>query len=166
MLWFWNGTITEDLIDRQLADMRREGIGEAVIFPDATTTLKPAFFSEGWFAIVDHALREAQRTGMKIWLYNDRNFPSGRAAGYVVNGGTVGDRTYEPHPELRAQSVGHSEVTASGPGSFDVRDRFPGLIPSALSVSDGRLTVDGGYSRCSTAAASGPTTRTRSTRGR
>ena len=82
---------------------------------------------------------------MKIWLFNDRNFPSGRAAGYVVNGGTVGDRTYEPHPELRAQSVAHSELAASGPGSFDVRDRSPGLIPSALSVSDGRLTVDGGY---------------------
>ena len=145
MLWFWNGTITEDLIDRQLADMREEGIEEAVVFPDATTTLKPAFFSEGWFAMVDHALREAQRTGMKIWLYNDRRFPSGYAAGIVANGGKVGDRVYEPHPELRAESVAPSTLTASGPGPFDVRGRFPGLIPSALSVAGGRLAVDGGY---------------------
>lgn len=145
ILWFWNGTITESLVDRQLADMRSEGIREAVIFPDATSSLNPTFFSEGWFAMVGHTLREAQRTGMKVWLYNDRSFPSGRAAGYVVNGGTVGDRVYEPRPELRAQSIARSELEASGPGSFDVRGRFPGLIPSALSVSDGRLKVDGGY---------------------
>ncbi|WP_161557849.1 glycosylhydrolase-like jelly roll fold domain-containing protein [Micromonospora sicca] len=145
MLWFWNGTITEDLVDRQLADMRSEGLSEVVIFPDATSSLNPAFFTEGWFAMVGHALREAQRTGMKVWLYNDRSFPSGRAAGYVVNGGTIGDRVYEPHPELRAQSIARSELEASGPRSFDVRGRFPGLIPAALSVSDGRLKVDGGY---------------------
>ena len=59
MLWFWNGTITEQLVDTQLAEMRDEGIEEAVIFPDATTTLRPVFFSEEWFAMVDHALREA-----------------------------------------------------------------------------------------------------------
>jgi hypothetical protein len=145
MLWFWNGTITEDLVDRQLTDMRNEGINEVVIFPDATSSLSPAFFSEGWFAVVEHALREAQRTDMKVWLYNDRNFPSGRAAGWVVNGGTIGDRVYEPHPELRPQSVARSDLDASGPGSFDVRGRFPGLIPTALSVSAGRLKVDGGY---------------------
>jgi hypothetical protein len=144
MLWFWNGTITEDLIDRQLADMRAEGIRETVIFPDTTASLQPAFFSEGWFQIIDHALREAQRTGMKVWLFNDRDFPSGRAAGIVVNGGTVGDRTYTPHPELRPQSVARSRQTATGPAEFDLRGRFPGLIPPQVSVADGRLTVDGG----------------------
>jgi hypothetical protein len=51
---------------RQLANMPREGISEALIFPDATATVKPAFFSEGWFVIVGHALREAKRTGMRI----------------------------------------------------------------------------------------------------
>jgi hypothetical protein len=144
ILWFWNGTITEQLIDQQLADMRAEGIRETVIFPDATATLQPQFFSEGWFAMVDHALREAQRTGMKVWLFNDRAFPSGRAAGYVVDGGTVGDRVYAPHPELRPQSIARSRQTASGPGSFDLRGRFPGLIPPQLSVADGQLAVDGG----------------------
>jgi hypothetical protein len=144
MLWFWNGTITADLIDRQLADMRAEGIRETVIFPDTTAQLQPAFFSEGWFAMIDHALREAQRTGMKVWLFNDRDFPSGRAAGYVVNGGTVGDRVYAPHPELRPQSVAPSRLTTSGPGSFDLRERFLGLLPPQLSVAEGRLAVDGG----------------------
>ena len=144
MLWFWNGTITEDLIDRQLADMRAEGIRETVIFPDTTAKLQPAFFSEGWFAIVDHALREAQRTGMKVWLFNDREFPSGRAAGIVANGGTIGDRVYTPHPELRPQSIARSRQSTSGPGSFDLRERFPGLIPAQLSVADGRLAVEGG----------------------
>jgi N-acetylglutamate synthase-like GNAT family acetyltransferase len=145
MLWFWNGTITEQLVDTQLAEMRDEGIEEAVIFPDATTTLRPVFFSEEWFAMVDHALREAKRTGMKIWLFNDRQFPSGLANGIVANGGKVGDREYAPHPELRAQSVARSEVAVGGPGPVDIRGRFPGLTPSSLTVSDGRMAVDGGY---------------------
>ena len=31
VLWFWNGTVTNDLIDRQLADLRQRGVHNAVI---------------------------------------------------------------------------------------------------------------------------------------
>ncbi|HYU04643.1 MAG TPA: glycosyl hydrolase, partial [Jatrophihabitantaceae bacterium] len=71
VLWFWNGTVTNDLIDRQLADLRQRGVHNAVIFPFQTSALKPAFLSDGWFDVVGHALDEAKRTGMRVWLFND-----------------------------------------------------------------------------------------------
>src|SRR5918992_3613211 len=117
MLWYWNGRVTPGLVDRQLAEMRAKGIREAVLFPFDTPALQPAVFTEGWFDIVEHVLREARRTGMKIWLFNDSFFPSGRGAGLVVNGGRVGDRVYEPHPELRIKGLTRIGRTVSGPAA-------------------------------------------------
>jgi hypothetical protein len=71
VLWFWNGTVTNELIDRQLADLRQRGVHNAVIFPFQTSALKPAFLSDGWFDVVGHALAEAKATGMRVWLFND-----------------------------------------------------------------------------------------------
>jgi hypothetical protein len=137
ILWYWNGTVTPELVDRQMAEMRAKGIDEAVLFPFATPALRPAVFSEGWFAIVEHTLREAQRTGMKLWLFNDDYYPSGRGAGLVVNGGTVGGRVLEPHPELRTHGLTRTSRVVTGPA--DVRLRAQ---PSGLAVVDGRLVVD------------------------
>ncbi|MCW2865088.1 MAG: glycoside hydrolase [Actinoallomurus sp.] len=135
VLWFWNGTVTNDLIDRQLADLRQRGVHNAVIFPFQTSALKPAFLSDGWFDVVGHALAEAKATGMRVWLFNDDYFPSGRAASLVVNGGTVGGRTYEPHPDLTAQTLSRHQRTVTGPATVS-------LVPSGLDVADGRLIVD------------------------
>lgn len=135
VLWFWNGTVTNDLIDRQLADLRQRGVHNAVIFPFQTSALKPAFLSEGWFDVVGHALATAKATGMRVWLFNDDYFPSGRAAGLVVNGGTVGGRTYEPHPELTARTLSRRQRTVTGPATVS-------LAQSGLDVEGGRLIVD------------------------
>ena len=57
MLWFWNGPMTPERVDRQLADMRSEGITEAIIFPRGDDpALQPAFFSEAWFDLIGHTL--------------------------------------------------------------------------------------------------------------
>ncbi|WP_433370739.1 glycosylhydrolase-like jelly roll fold domain-containing protein [Streptosporangium sp. CA-115845] len=138
VLWFWNGTVTPALVDRQLGELRAQGVYEAIVFPFDTTALKPTFFSEEWFAIVEHTLREAQRTGMHLWLFNDDFFPSGRGGGLVVNGGKVGDRTYEPHPELRPKGLSRTTRTVTGPAQVDFAANTTGL-----DVSGGRLVADG-----------------------
>ena len=103
--WYWTGTVTPEVVDTQMAELRDKGIYEAVLFPYGGAGMKPAYFTEAWFDIVEHVLREAQRTGMRIWLFNDSNFPSGKAGGIIANGGTVGDTTYEPSPELRLKAL-------------------------------------------------------------
>ncbi|HEY7048510.1 MAG TPA: glycosyl hydrolase [Jatrophihabitantaceae bacterium] len=135
VLWFWNGTVTDELIDKQLTDLRARGVYNAIIFPFQTSALQPAFLSDGWFDVVGHALDEAKRTGMRMWLFNDDYFPSGRAADVVVNGGTVGGRVYAAHPELAAQSLARQQRTVTGPATVS-------LVPSGLDVQNGRLIVD------------------------
>ncbi|WP_329457305.1 glycosyl hydrolase [Streptomyces sp. NBC_01497] len=135
ILWFWNGTVTPALVESALADMRDKGVSEVLVFPFDTTALKPAFFTEAWFDIVEHTLREADRHGMRLWLFNDDFFPSGRAGGFVVNGGTVGSTTYRPRPDLRTKCVRRSTVDVAGGTSVALSGR-------ALGVVDGRLIVD------------------------
>ncbi|WP_306211240.1 glycosylhydrolase-like jelly roll fold domain-containing protein [Actinoplanes sp. RD1] len=134
--WYWNNTITTAITDRQMAEMRAKGIHEAVLFPYGGDAMQPAFFTEAWFSLVEHVLREAQRTGMKIWLFNDNNFPSGRAAGYVVNGGTVGTRTFPARPELRLKALLRSTRVVDGPATLTL------ARTSGLSVDSGKLVVD------------------------
>jgi hypothetical protein len=135
VLWFWNGTVTPDLVNAQLADMRDKGVTEVLLFPFDTAALRPLFFSEEWFAIVEHALREALRLGMHVWLFNDDFFPSGRGGGFVVNGGRVGDRVYPARPDLRPRGIVRTTTVATG-GSVIV------LAGRGLTVLDGRLVVD------------------------
>lgn len=135
VLWFWNGTVTTDLVTTQLADLRAKGVHEVLVFPFDTAALRPLFFSEDWFTLIEFTLREAQRHGMHIWLFNDDFFPSGRGGGFVVNGGTVGDRVYEPRPDLNIKGVGHETMTVAGGSPVTLASR-------GLSISDGRLVVD------------------------
>ncbi|MGO4429513.1 twin-arginine translocation signal domain-containing protein, partial [Streptomyces sp. MCAF7] len=86
--WYWNGPVTHELIDRQLAELRDKGMYEVVVFPFDNAEMSPVFFSEDWFDVVGHVLAVAERTGMRVWVFNDNHFPSGRAAGLIVNGGT------------------------------------------------------------------------------
>ncbi|MET4920895.1 glycosyl hydrolase [Streptomyces sp. PSRA5] len=135
VLWFWNGTVTPALVDATLADMRDKGVTEVLVFPFDTPALRPVFFTEAWFDIIEHTLREADRHHMRLWLFNDDFFPSGRAGGFVVNGGTVGGRTYEPRPDLRARNLGRGTVDADGGDAVT-------LTAHALTVAGGRLGVD------------------------
>ncbi|MEV6639033.1 glycosyl hydrolase [Amycolatopsis sp. NPDC051371] len=134
--WYWNNTITSDITDRQMAEMRAKGIFEAVIFPLGGDSMQPVFLSEDWFTLVGHVLREAQRTGMKMWLFNDNNFPSGRGANYVVNGGTLGDRTITARPDLRLKGLLRSTRIVTGPSTLKLAET------SGLSVDTGKLVVD------------------------
>lgn len=134
--WYWTGDVTPDVVDAQMAEMRDKGVYEAVLFPYGGDKMQPAFFTEAWFDIVEHVLREAQRTGMRIWLFNDSNFPSGKAGGIIANGGKVGDKTYEPSPELRLKALQRSTRVVEGPATIDPAES------SGLGVEGGRLVVD------------------------
>ncbi|AUH39896.1 glycoside hydrolase [Streptomyces sp. CMB-StM0423] len=135
VLWFWNGTLTRELVDEGLVDMRAKGVTEVLVFPFDTAALRPEFFTEEWFDLIGHTLREAGRHDMAVWLFNDDFFPSGRAGGFAVHGGTVGDRTYPPRPDLRAKCVLRSTFEVAGGSTVELMGR-------GLSVSDGRLLVD------------------------
>ncbi|GIE95490.1 glycosylhydrolase-like jelly roll fold domain-containing protein [Paractinoplanes rishiriensis] len=124
--WYWNNTITTEVTDRQMAEMRAKGVHSFVLFPYGGVNQRPAFFTEDWFDLVEHVLREAQRTNMKAWLFNDNNFPSGRGGGFVA----------AERPDLRLKALLRSTRLVTGPTTVDL------AASSGLSVSAGRLIVD------------------------
>lgn len=136
--WYWNGPVTPELVDRQMADLRAKGMYEVVLFSFDNAEMQPAFFTEGWFDIVGHVLRTAESTGMRVWLFNDDHFPSGRAGEYIVKGGTVGSRTYAPRPDLRLKALWRSTTVVEGPATVDLRRS------TGVGVEAGHLVVDAG----------------------
>ncbi|MDX3232143.1 glycosylhydrolase-like jelly roll fold domain-containing protein [Streptomyces sp. ME19-01-6] len=134
--WYWNGPVTHELIDRQMAELRDKGMYEVVIFPFDNAEMSPVFFSEGWFDAVGHVLAVAERTGMRVWVFNDNHFPSGRAAGLIVNGGTVGNRHYPARPELRLKALWRSTTVVEGPATVDLYET------TGVGVESGRLVAD------------------------
>ncbi|MFG2357887.1 glycosylhydrolase-like jelly roll fold domain-containing protein [Streptomyces sp. NPDC048521] len=135
--WYWNGPVTPDLVDRQLADLRSKGMYEVVLFPFDNAEMLPVFFTEDWFAVVGHVLETAERTGMRVWIFNDDHFPSGRAGEFIVNGGRVGARTYAPRPDLRLKALWRSTTVVHGPATVDL------LRSTGVGVEAGRLVADG-----------------------
>ncbi|MET8572777.1 glycosylhydrolase-like jelly roll fold domain-containing protein [Streptomyces sp. NPDC004783] len=134
--WYWNGPVTPELVETQMADLRDKGMFEVVLFPFDNAEMQPVFFTEEWFAIVGHVLRVAERTGMRVWLFNDDHFPSGRAGEYVVKGGTVGSRTYQPRPDLRLKALWRSTTVVEGPAVADL------TATTGVGVDTGRLVAD------------------------
>ncbi|MPY56110.1 glycosylhydrolase-like jelly roll fold domain-containing protein [Streptomyces spongiae] len=134
--WYWNGPVTPELVDRQLADLRAKGMYEVILFSFDNDAMRPVFFTEAWFDIVEHVLRTAERTGMRVWLFNDDHFPSGRAGEYIVKGGTVGSRTYPPRPDLRLKALWRSTTVVEGPAGVDLRRS------TGVGVEAGHLVAD------------------------
>lgn len=80
--WFWNGTLETAEIRRQLAMMRAVGITEFMIH--GRTGLQTPFLSEAWFAAVGVAVEDAAAYGMRVWIYDEFNWPSGTADGTIT----------------------------------------------------------------------------------
>src|SRR5690349_7335543 len=44
--WYWNGPVTPELVDRQLADLRSKGMYEVILFSFDNAEMTPVFFTE------------------------------------------------------------------------------------------------------------------------
>ncbi|MDD6917740.1 MAG: glycosyl hydrolase [bacterium] len=80
--WFWNGSMDDEEIASQLSLMREQGIFEAIVH--ARKGLSVPYLSEEWFRKVEVACEKAASLGMKLWIYDEDNWPSGYAGGRVV----------------------------------------------------------------------------------
>ena len=110
--WWWlNGLVDREGITRDLEEMARVGVGGAQIF-DVTDGIPPGpvdYMSDGWRAMVKHAVEEADRLGLELCLHN--------CAGWSSSGGPW------ITPELAMQIVTVSESRATGAARFD--DQLP-----------------------------------------
>jgi hypothetical protein len=135
--WWWlNGAASREGITRDMEEMRRQGIGGALLF-DAGEGGKeaprgPAFMSPPWRELYQHAVREADRCGIVLGV----NLCSGWNAGgpWIT-------------PEYAAKKIVSAQTLVHGPGPASLalpqppamQDYYRDIVVWALPVADGAL---------------------------
>ena len=87
----WTGDLDWSRLRTQLDDMREQGINEFFLFPIYGMELP--YMSEAYWERVGQALEHCRDTGMKCWVYDEYNWPSGVCAGTLMR----------DYPEAREQ---------------------------------------------------------------
>lgn len=82
--WFWNDELSADEIVRQIRDFHAKEVEGFVIHPRMGLPRSMPYLSEGYMDLVDLAVTEAYKLGMKVILYDEGMYPSGSANGKVV----------------------------------------------------------------------------------
>ncbi|MBR2327761.1 MAG: hypothetical protein IKA51_03965 [Clostridia bacterium] len=82
VMWFWNDTITEREIKRQLGEFKEKKIYEFFIHPLWGLTLR--YLSKRFFELIGVAIDYAKENGMTFWIYDEYNWPSGTAGGTLI----------------------------------------------------------------------------------
>ncbi|MBQ6471230.1 MAG: hypothetical protein IJJ33_04540 [Victivallales bacterium] len=80
--WALNGELEPEEMRRQVRGFHECGLGG--FFLHARTGLKTPYLSPRWFDCLRAAIDEAEKLGMKAWLYDEDRFPSGAAGGLVT----------------------------------------------------------------------------------
>ena len=78
----WTGTLDWPVLRAQLADMRDKGITEFFLFPIYGMELP--YMSAAYWERVGQTLTFCREYGMKCWIYDEYNWPSGVCAGQVL----------------------------------------------------------------------------------
>jgi hypothetical protein len=81
-LWFLNGDMNHRELERQLRLMRAAGIGGVVLHARQGRTCE--YMSAEWMDGIECCVETCAEVGMKAWLYDEDNFPSGYAGGEVL----------------------------------------------------------------------------------
>ena len=120
MMWLWNGIITDEEIKRQLEGFLSQKVYQFFIRP--MYGLESDYLSNEFFSKVEIAIKEAERLGMKCWIYDEYNWPSGVAGGYLI----------KDHPEYRSVALRCVIRDLKGPGKISLP--FEGKLVKAFRV--------------------------------
>lgn len=82
--WFWNDTLEDKEILRQIADMEEHGVYGFVIHPRIGLPQDTGWMSPRMIQAMRLAIEEAARRNMYVILYDEGMYPSGSASGQVV----------------------------------------------------------------------------------
>ena len=80
-LYVWNTTITRNLIDRTITDLKEKGFGGMFVHP--RSGLVTEYLSDEWFDLFRYTLDKGKQLGLNTWIYDENSYPSGFAGGHV-----------------------------------------------------------------------------------
>ena len=79
--WFWNDTLTEEEIARQMREFKAHGVDGFVIHPRLGLDPEIPYMGEKWLYFVRYAVVLAKELQMKVILYDEAMYPSGSCGG-------------------------------------------------------------------------------------
>ncbi len=120
--WFWNGALEPDELLRQLELMHDKGIRAFVIHPRAGLSVE--YLSPPWFDRCRLVIDEAARRGMKVWIYDEENWPSGYAGGRVVRRDV----------RFRGQNLVAERHYVDGPGVLSLELERPDEVHAVVAL--------------------------------
>ncbi len=82
--WFWNDTLTDQELLRQVADFEAHGVYGFVIHPRIGLPKEQGWLSPAMIHSMKIVIEEAARRGMYVILYDEGMYPSGSSSGQVV----------------------------------------------------------------------------------
>jgi hypothetical protein len=83
--WFWNDTLKDEEIVRQIADFEEHGVYGFVIHPRIGLPEVMKWLSPEMIHFMKIAIEEASRRKMYVVLYDEGMYPSGSSSGQVVS---------------------------------------------------------------------------------
>lgn len=96
--WFWNGNMDDGEICSQLEKMVEQGIYETIIHSRKGGTIP--YLSDLWFKKISLAINKAKELGMRLWIYDEDDWPSGYAGG----------RVYQRNPDFAAKCLSVEKI--------------------------------------------------------
>jgi hypothetical protein len=82
--WFWNDTLKDEEIVRQIADFEKHGVYGFVIHPRIGLPGDMLWLSPGMIHSMKTAIEECSKRKMHVVLYDEGMYPSGSSSGQVV----------------------------------------------------------------------------------
>lgn len=82
--WFWNDSLCENEIERQLADFQDHGVRQFVLHPRVGLPKDTGWMSPKLLGFMRFVIAAAKRRGMRAVLYDEGMYPSGSSCGQVV----------------------------------------------------------------------------------
>jgi hypothetical protein len=126
-LWFWNGDMEPGEMIRQIDEMLAKGVRAFVIH--ARVGLTVPYLSEHWFERVGLTLDAAAERGMKVWIYDEENWPSGYAGGRII----VQD------PQFAGQNLIIERHYVNGPLDYHLTIERPDETPAVIATRIARI---------------------------
>jgi hypothetical protein len=99
--FYWQHGNHRDKIPEQIARIRASGCRALCV----EARPHPDFCREGWWGDMDCIIAECEKRGMKVWILDDKHFPTGYANGALE----------AKHPELRPWNLVERHVDVMGP---------------------------------------------------
>ena len=81
--WAWNSKLEPEVLRKQIRVMKQMGMGG--FFMHSRVGLNTKYLGNEWFECIRACIDEAEKLGMKAWLYDEDRWPSGAAGGLVTN---------------------------------------------------------------------------------